>query len=418
MDLLYHARKLCAFRGISELTLCQETALDMLSDWLDDTRQIFYMGGYAGTGKTTITGLVGELLEDSGLDVAYMAPTNKAALVLSGKLRRHVTTPDKLLKEHTATIQYSYEYNGTTYYPGDEDYSIAKHNGGLGIEISPSFEARDAELSIQFAIVDEVSMLSLDNLDRLRRTGAKIILVGDPGQLPTINCAPIDVSPNFILSEVKRTEGESGILALATATREGTPFDVNEYSEVEFLTKRTSNIGSWDAILAYTNATVFQINRILRKGDGVLMPGDKITPLTNDRSQGVAKGMILSVTYATDSYLEATYDGEVYRLIYSDELIRKHCEESFNHSVKSAMRSPQWRKGVIVITYAYAITVHKSQGSEWDSVLVVPDYKKSWFKDGGDRELLYTAFTRASKRLGVVWSSKKQYLHKDTACKN
>lgn len=285
-------------------------------------------------------------------------------------------------------------------------------------------------------VVDEVSMLPKPMWDLLLRHKIYVLATGDPGQLPPIdpeNDNHVLDHPHVFLDEVMRQAQDSEIIRLSMWIRDGNPlgaFPCNR-EQVQIVNKYevVDGMYSWaDQILCATNAKRTEINNIVRnqKGFGTEPQiGDKVISLKNHwewaSHQGtwaltngsigtisnMDKKVIVLPPYITDKRLSVLYtdinldDGDKFDSVPIDYTALTTGQPVLEPRQMFLMKK---NKALPVVpfefAYAYAITTHKAQGSEWSKVLVfeewfpnVPEEHKRW---------LYTAATRASDKLVIV----------------
>jgi exodeoxyribonuclease-5 len=246
-------------------------------------------------------------------------------------------------------------------------------------------------------------------MDDLAKTGAKVLFVGDPGQLPPVGDSGYFTyaRPDAMLSQIMRNAGP--IAQLSMKIRLGQ--DIDRFIETEQIIKRPKagfevrDFTTYDQILCGTNAMRQRLNRTIRKLEGreAVMPeaGEKLICLKNNYKMG---GMLTNgiqaistssavVDSTGDWVIDMLYDGEPkYRVPLYDYPFQSH------YNPNAEQEPIHTRQGMAEFDYAYCITVHKSQGSEWEKVAVVDDglfsedrnFRKRW---------LYTAITRAKDRL-------------------
>jgi exodeoxyribonuclease-5 len=247
-------------------------------------------------------------------------------------------------------------------------------------------------------------------LDDLLAYKIPILFSGDPAQLPPIagKCPLLEAKPDVMLEEVHRQALESPLLRAATRVRQGKMpdpevdgefFKIIRKAEVDF-----SVCAQYDQTIVGRNATRLQFNSFFAKKKGYptfdevksgapLAVGESIIFLRNDHKQGIYNGTIgkilnIFVDHAADEFVvDVDCDGTRHSAIGCwPGVIRG--EDPFD-----APRDIQ------LIDRSYAITCHKSQGSEWDSVLV---YDESEAARGNSRSWLYTALTRAREKCLLV----------------
>jgi len=356
-----------------QLTDEQELAVIKIIAFLEpaDKTLAFRFGGYAGTGKTTvIKALLDRLEQLRGLNVAVCAFTCKAMSVLQRKGIWCAQTLHSLIYE--CELQ-----------PG----------GGMEFHRKGRLVPRP-----DLIIVDEASMISTELYKDLMAFNIKVLFVGDPGQLE-----PVGDNPNlmkltdYVLSKIHRQAEESPIITLATKIRGGF---VPLRSEVEGCTIRGKDLDSkWllaaNQVIVAKNATRNFFNKKFRlyyqRQPQTLVVGEKIIVLRNNTRFSVFNGMILFVTKV--HHETATY----WRVDCVDELNKPFeslliWKDPFQIEIGKDARIP---RDLVYCDYAYAITCHKSQGSEWDSVLVYDEPTSMWDM----KRWRYTAVTRAAYNL-------------------
>lgn len=202
-----------------EATFNQKKIIEKLSSWLsdDDFSRIFILNGYAGTGKTTIIATLVSALNDLGIKIILLAPTGRAAKVLSRYAGKEAFTIHKrIYRERSITdfeSRFSLDYN--------------KERGALFIVDEASMLAASASESATFG-----SGNLLDDLISYVRSGkeCRLMLVGDDAQLPPVGddyspaLQPSELLPYgdveyATMDEVVRQSKDSGILFNATMLR-------------------------------------------------------------------------------------------------------------------------------------------------------------------------------------------------------
>ena len=360
------------------LTEEQLHAVDLITQWLKSgSRQEFRLGGYAGTGKTTIQKTIRENLDILGTRSVVGAFTGKACNVLQRKGLFDASTI------HSMIYDCEVQKNGTFEF----------------------FLRSRLEGNPKLIIIDEASMISTELYRDLRSFNIPILFVGDPGQLEPVGDNPNLMSrPDFVLSKIHRQAETSPIIRFASEIRRGV---IPKEQKEEGLHVR-SKVGfdiplaaTFDQVICAKNKTRVDINRRFRryldKPIDKLQPEDKIIVLRNNMSFGVFNGMILFV----DLILERT---ELYtKLDAHDEIGRKFSNllvwnEPFTKDLPKEFVIPKVnRQQLVYCDWGYCITCHKSQGSEWEKVLLWDEWMPPTIWDM--RRWRYTGITRASKEL-------------------
>lgn len=365
----------------------QEAALKAVSEWLRDPKgaKVFRLFGFAGTGKTT---LAKEMAADVKGDVLYACFTGKAALVLRKKGCVGATTIHSLIYKPIE----------------DADTGITKFVLNL-----------DSPLAYAgLLIVDEVSMVSEELARDLLSFGTRILVLGDPAQLPPVKGEGffINAKPDVMLTEVHRQAADNPIIRMSMDVREGRGLQVGTYgdsrvirrAEVGYSEMRSLAVGA-DQILCGTNKTRQGYNARIREIHGRAgasashhpVPGERLVCLRNDREMGLLNGGLWEATKVSGA--RGVLDIEVKSL---DEPHLPHVEvrvpEEFFYGQEKSL---PWQelKRVQQFTYGYALTVHKSQGSSWGNVMLFDE--SSVFREDATKHL-YTGITRAAERITVV----------------
>ncbi|HEY6028203.1 MAG TPA: ATP-dependent RecD-like DNA helicase, partial [Pseudolabrys sp.] len=365
-----------------QFTPHQDAALKAVADWLKakpgggSAPPIFRLFGYAGTGKTTLARHIADGVDG---EVKFAAFTGKAASVMRGK------------GCHGASTIHSLIYR--TRESGDE---------------IPSFDLWDEAPAskAELIIIDECSMVDPELGKDLLSFGVPLLVLGDPAQLPPIQGGGFftDSEPDAMLTEVHRQAQDDPIVRMSMDIREGRELDIGRYGESEVVSRKEldpDRVMSADQILVGRNNTRRAYNMRVRQRqnieDAFPVAGDKLVCLRNNRKKGLFNGGLWRVKSRNTSRSKS-------RILS----MRLSPDEEFGHKVtKVSVRADCFEGGIEQIPweqrkpydefdYGYVLTVHKSQGSQWDDVVLFdesfafPDSRERW---------LYTGVTRAAKKL-------------------
>lgn len=271
----------------------------------------------------------------------------------------------------------------------------------VGFRCNPS----EAAVKAKIIVVDEHGMISQKILDDLIDcTTAKILLLGDPAQLPPVKAEKINLRPDFMLTDIHRQAAENPLLRIANEIRSGQPLRMcsiqNEHGSIVVSDKIPAE--DWlhvDQIIVGRNLTRQRINTRMRylvnNKEAGLPPaaGDKVVLLRNDHTIGVFNGMIGNIVNVSRIDYEPTFFADL------------HCEDGsqlkkleFSSLGFGEMNmSEAVDRDYVLADYGYALTCHKAQGSEWDRIGVVVEAgafdMKPW---------IYTAITRAKKSCMIL----------------
>jgi len=361
----------------------QDQALSAVSAWLAEkpgrskARQVFRLFGFAGTGKTTLARHLAESVDGK---VAYAAFTGKAALVMRAKGCSGASTIHSLIYR-------------------------ARESG----EETPSFDLWDEAPAskARLIVIDECSMVDAELGRDLLSFGVPVLVLGDPAQLPPISGGGFftDAPPDIMLTEVHRQARDNPIVRLSMDVREGRGLDYGEYGDVQVVRRSEldpARVLAAEQVLVGRNNTrrAYNLRMRERRGfdDPMPMAGDKLVCLRNNRRKGLFNGGLWQVK------ARPTVRKQILKLQLQPE------EDVARKGVKVSVRAEcftgeidrfEWpmRKPYDEFDYGYVLTVHKSQGSQWDDVVL---FDESFaFPDSRDR-WLYTGITRAARRLTVV----------------
>lgn len=361
---------------LSDITLNekQQQAHDMMIEFVRQRGRLLTIGGYAGTGKTTLIGKVVETLkQESHVSIAFVCFTGKASIVLKSKI-----------SEFMGPMDYCGTIHGLIY------KLVGKINGRM------IWERRDS-LDHGLIILDEASMVDEVIFRDLQSYGVPIVAIGDHGQLPPVSGSfNLMENPDFKLEQIIRQAEGNPIIKLSMMVREtgNIPFG-------EFKVRGTTSLKDLtpDIVLCATNQTRCNINAYMRARAGITspdpMPEEPVICLRNNRDQGIFNGMIgtlkdiqkkASAAFYSVSidFDEFVYNGTALKAQFSN----KELLEVDPHMVDS-------------FDFAYCITTHKAQGSEFKSVVLIEE-RMRMMNDDQWRRWLYTGITRAKEKLLIM----------------
>lgn len=359
----------------------QDAALKAVDNWFytrKDKQQVFYLAGYAGTGKTTLARYFADQI---GGNVAYGAFTGKAALVMRKNGCVDARTIHSLI------------------YKAIEN----EETGEITFELNRQSVCQEANL----IIIDECSMVDELLATDLLSFGTPILVLGDPAQLPPVSGAGFftEREPDLMLTEIHRQARDNPIIELATKVRMGGNLNLGTYGNSRVISKPTQKDAlEADQILVGRNATRETMNQRMRRLLGyneetLPVKDERLICLKNDRDHGIFNGGMFKVGASIKKNYPTNF--HFMHLIRDDEegasVIVKVHKSFFTPEIPK----PDWKllKGSQEFDYGYAITTHKAQGSQWDSGLV---YDESWcFRDDNLR-WLYTAITRFSEKVTII----------------
>ncbi len=356
------------------------------------TRKVAIITGGPGTGKTTILKGILDLykvLSSSNkvrLDeqIALLAPTGRASKRMSEVTNFEASTIHRFLKWNKDTNRFQInEYNKS---------------------------------SVSFVIIDEASMIDtmlLANLLKGLKSSCHIIFVGDANQLPSVAAGDVlnDMIesrelPVYALKNWHRQGSDSKIIPFAHRINEGILDKelLNSGSDLEFIPCRDNEIIKVieDVCKDYNSYDLQVLAPIYKNRNGIYAINDHLQRLWNPKSpskkeiEGTEsiyreKDKVIQLANMKD---ESVFNGDIgvidrIKLLGNKELYIDYDGNLVKYT-KSMLQN---------FTLGYAISIHKSQGSEFDTVLIpfTFDYRKMLY-----RKLIYTGVTRCKKKLILV----------------
>ena len=360
------------------LSIEQEKALKEVDQWLKKSdQQVFRLFGFAGTGKTTLAKYFAENLDKKTLFATF---TGKAALVLRKKGCFGASTIHNLI------------------YKLEEDI-----NGKLSFSLSDESKLSGAGL----LVVDECSMVNAEIGEDLLSFGVKILVLGDPFQLPPVSGAGFftECEPDFLLREIHRQAKDNPIIKLASDVRTGKGLNYGVYGSSKVVKRldpecSPKSLLEYDQVIVGKNVTRSSFNNWFRKQlrfEGELpLENDKVICLRNNHSMGLLNGSLWKVTASRLDPSDCRFS--MLNLISDDEKVKQTDVRTHNSIFQGDDLDYKNRKDGNEFDYGYAITCHKAQGSQWDSVFIVDESQV--FRQNADR-WLYTAITRAAESVVI-----------------
>jgi exodeoxyribonuclease-5 len=399
----------------------QAEALSAVSSWYaDPRRQVFYLAGFAGTGKTT---LAQHLVEGVDGEVLFMAYTGKAASVLRERGCPGASTIHSVLysvkeSDRRKLAELQIELEEAALY--EDTRRVAELRAEINAErqrlARPKF-ALNPESPLKYAklaVLDECSMVNKEIAADLMSFGVKLLVLGDPAQLPPVKGHGYFTNrpPDLLLTEIHRQAADNPIIRWATAIRNGDSIPYGDAGLARKVRKDRVSVEELMAagqVLCGTNENRRKLNRLLRHQRGYegLYPlkGDKLVCLKNNRDIGLLNGVICeAMDHATadedDLSLSVRIDSvELPGLTVSRAPFDVYANESANKVEHELLMADQ--RHLEQFDFGYALTVHKSQGSQWGDVMLWDDgFAKR--EPGMRRKWLYTAVTRAQHTLTIA----------------
>lgn len=363
--------------------------------------------GGPGTGKTTIINTISKIYLDNGYNISLCAPTGRAAKRI----------------EETTGIEAKTIHRMLGYIPSSyDDIGHFEYN-------------EDNPLDTDVIIIDEMSMVDVVLFEKLLRgmkDNTRLVIVGDVDQLPSVGAGNVlrdlinskkikytklvDIfrqseSSNIIVNAHKINNGQEPILNEKNSDffflKTETPA-ITRNVVVDLISKRLPNAYGYDfskdiQILTQSRkgiCGVFELNRLLQdilnpktETTDELLVGNKLFRV-NDKVMQTKNNYNLSFFDSDGEENFGVYNGDMGHIIFIDKSSKKLTVEMDDNRVIDYTL-----EDLDNLELAYAITIHKSQGSEFKSV-IIPMF--DGYKLLQTRNLLYTAITRAKENIVLV----------------
>ena len=362
--------------------------------------KICVITGGPGTGKTTILGLLADYFKEKNITAVYAAPTGRAAKRLSESTGCIATTIHRLL--------------GAVVKDDDTEEMFYEHTS-------------DSPIDARVVIVDEMSMVDTDLFASLISSVApdsSLILVGDPDQLPSVGCGNVLMDllscrsiPSVRLTSVHRHD-EGGSIALGSRmilegkAPEGNSSDFvviktdNDDEAVSRLTDIVKDLGEsdWICLTPTRNESLVLGTVRLNKMIQELLTGEETNSIARGKDSHFSIGdrvMQTKNNYSLEWIDPVT--GEVNRWVFNGEIgVVKDADPILGTMAvefDDGKRVTYTRKTMEDLELAYAVTVHKAQGCEFDTCIIVLGQMSPLLYQ---RRLLYTAVTRGKKKVILI----------------
>jgi exodeoxyribonuclease-5 len=402
-----------------QLSIAQDRAIREVDKWFkneSEKKQVFTLFGHAGTGKTT---LAKHFAENINGVVKYATFTGKAAHVMRKKgcagastIHQLIYTPkshskNKLrdLEEELNKLKAEPEPNFEAIHFIEEAINIEKENvGRLSFALNSESELRYADL----LIIDEISMVNTQQAEDLLSFGTPILCLGDPEQLPPVYGTGYftERKPEILLTEIHRQALDNPIIAMSKIVREGGVLPLGNYGDSKVIaqTLPSEEILRHDIILTGLRRTKKACDDKVRglRGFDHQFPkmGDSIMCIKNNHLLGLLNGQIWECVADAYDMGDSLLSLQVRDPETGQELILTAHKKPF---LGQSLERFEHEQDIEEFEYAYAITVHKSQGSQWNNILLF-DQKDSfpYWSDRDRRRWLYTGITRAAEKITVM----------------
>lgn len=374
---------------------------DLISWYRNNYKKPAYItvGGYAGTGKTTLAALLRKVIykKNTDLKIAFVSYTGKAARVMKQYLK---SVKAVLPKDFAGTI------HSLIYSP------IVNKQG-----VIVGWDKQD-KIDYDLIMIDEASMVDYDIWDDLQSYQIPIIAFGDHGQLPPIKGSfSLMSSPDLTLETIHRQAQNNPIIEISIMARKQGHIPVQKFSpkvmklsQQDFETQEKMNelIQHYDEdalILCGYNWTRVELNQSVRKALGFFdpqpQPEDRVICLRNNHQKGIYNGMLGTIKTINredpDWYfakIKMDGDDDLFEGLIAVDQFNSKKGLNFGDKRKQTLKGD-------LFDFGYVLTVHKAQGSQAKRVILLEQRFKQ-MSDQEWRRWLYTAVTRAEEELYII----------------
>jgi ATP-dependent exoDNAse (exonuclease V) alpha subunit len=386
---------------MQKLSPDQTACLNHILEWYRKDKnemQFILLGGYAGTGKTTLIAFLRKELHksDKNLKVGFASYTGKAARVLQTKLSEEKA----VLKRDTVGTIHSLIYTPI----------INNREEIIG------WKQKD-EIESDLIIIDEASMVDSVIWEHLLSYQKPIVVVGDHGQLPPVKGNfNLMQKPDVTLTQIHRQAHLNPIIEVSIQARQTGEIHARRYSDTvikfdrndsetdERMTELLNRYTKDTLILCGYNTTRKRLNAYIRNSLGIESPepvsGDRVICLRNNHKAKIYNGMlgvVRRIEKKNKDWYGADIDMDGSEIHYSGLI----SVAQFN--ADTPMNFTENRRLIMqgdLFDFGYALTVHKAQGSQAKRVIL---FEERFIKMDDDqwRRWLYTAVTRAESELYI-----------------
>ena len=364
-------------------------AIEWFKGWKDGRhkKQVFRLAGFAGTGKTTVARYIAEQCSGgANFRVEFIAPTGKAA----SRLRQKGCPTAKTLHQFVYNVR------------GEDEEGDPIFVGKGMLDYTPVL-----------VVMDESSMVGQYDFEAVERHGIPILALGDYGQVPPVKAAQVfnESNADFTLTEIERNAGN--IVRASMFVRGGNSLPFREYDDVQIrpglpTDEEVVSFCAEDAVMlsSYHNTRIAlnkRARRLLGHTDMMPQVGEKLVCRFNQHEHGIMngeQGIVLGFDDVPDYEKdENDHDGVQYirykSLTYMKERRAKFNPICFYEGAQFEEVRKDAMKAIGAWDFGYCLTIHSSQGSEWDRVLMMDEFMRGV----PYAQLAYTRITRAISHL-------------------
>lgn len=396
----------------------QERVVNQAVHWFNnESSQVFEIAGSAGTGKSVV---LHEIINRLGLtDYEYMpmAYTGQAACVMRTKGFSRAKSIHSSLY-HLVKME---KRSNNPFENRDTMFNTKKY-----YYVFRPIEAGHLPSYVKLLVIDEAYMVPYFMMKDILKHGIKVLVAGDPGQLP-----PIDDNPGFLtgsgihyLTEIMRQEANNPILYLANRARNNEPIHCGLYGnnalviqDIDLTRDMIMNVGN---IVCGTNKTRDEYNNGIRMLKGIQTPypqyGDRVICRENNwdievddiaLANGLTGYIVSPVNVDRFENNKNTFRMDFLPDLLSNPFLNLNVNTKYfieDKEGKMRIKADKYSQGEL-FEYAYALTTHLAQGAEYPSGILIEEFLKPNIQS----QLIYTGITRFKQYLIYVIKTKKYY---------
>lgn len=397
-----------------ELNKDQATALMLIENWWETgDKQVFELSGVSGAGKTF---LVNYFIDRIGLDLddcAFVAFMGKAAMVMA-KNGLPAQTIHSLIYDYVKEPLYTENAEGK---------KIPLYDDKGRIECRWKFRKKEELYNphLKLIVIDEASMVSEEVAKDILSYGIPVIAMGDLNQLPPVIGNPFFLKrADYHLTQIMRQAEGNPIIYLSQCVLNDIPLEAGQYGEsivFDHGAKITKELLKQnDIVLTYSNKMRGAVNDFYRyefyhrTRENLPKPGERIICRKNNWKRTINR--VLYLTNGTAGEIDYIDDekkkpGQMRIDFHPDFVPKGKRFKNLDIDLPFLLADPgtpdpQQFNHLNKFEYAYAITTHLSQGSQYNRVLIVNEKRFESFPHNLYKKLQYTAITRAIDKVTII----------------
>ena len=411
----------------------QQQAFENIKKWYDSDKQYFYLAGWAGTGKTSAARVMAQQLV--GLDqTIFAAYTGKASLRLrecgcAGASTMHSfmyhsrsnsESTVKELREELSQLLVELRSEGEISDAYIDEHPEVQRLQGMIFEEEknlrrPVFVLNSASIvgELPLSILDEVSMVNEQMGQDWLSFGRKVLVLGDPFQLPPVFGEGYFTKqqPNFMLTKIHRQAAGNPIIKLATQIRNMEMPAEGRYGTTRVVRRSKLSkeqmrelVLASDQLIVGKNDTRHEFNnriRVLRGFKGRYpVAGETVVCLRNNHEKGLLNGALYEVVRQVEVFEDIERIDLVIRPQGGGQEIEVHSHTHHFQGKEDILKKMWFQKSEAEeFDYGYALTCHKTQGSQFRNPVI---FDQSYIARDKRWQWLYTAVTRAVEGFTLV----------------